>query len=197
MTHPSAQTPRLRVEDAVLDLCNISPAAGALDLILRATQRRVTTAERVRRAMGVRRHLRWRSLLMEVLAEVENGVASPLESRYHRDVECRHHLPPAIRNAPEPQAGGGHLYRDVRYRAWHVVIELDGREAHPTVGAFRDMRRDNVAAVAGDVVLRYGWRDVIGDPCGVATQVNAVLKLGGWQGEAQPCGATCAMRAPT
>ena len=189
--HPSAQPARLRVEEAVLDHCDSVAAPTAIDLVLRAAQRRVTTADRLRRSMQQRPRQRWRSLLLDVLAEVQGGVASNLELAYRRDVEETHHLPVGTRNEAETGLGGGHWYRDVRYRPWHVIVELDGREAHPVGAAFRDMRRDNVAAVAGDAALRYGWRDVVGDPCGVAAQVGAVLALGGWTGHPGKCGAAC------
>ncbi len=191
LIHPSAQPTRLRVEEAVLDHCDAVAAPAAVDVVLRATQRRVTTADRLRGSMNRRPRQRWRSLLLDVLAEVQVGVTSNLELAYRRDVEQRHRLPAGTRNAAEDGRRGGHWYRDVRYRAWHVIVELDGREAHPVDEAFRDMRRDNDAAVAGDTSLRYGWRDVVGDPCGVAAQVVAVLRLGGWAGLPRACSATC------
>jgi hypothetical protein len=66
--HPSVQPPRLRVEEAMLDHCDSATALAAVDLVLRATQRRCTTAERFSRAIGKRRRQRWRSLLLERLA---------------------------------------------------------------------------------------------------------------------------------
>jgi very-short-patch-repair endonuclease len=196
LVHPSASPPRLRVEVAVLDHCDSATATVAIDLILRATQRRYTTAERLRRSIAHRQRLRWRSLLLEVLSDVESGVASALERRYLRDVERPHDLPPGIRNQPEARPQGGNRYRDVRYRAWQVIVELDGREAHPVDEKFRDMSRDNVAAVAGDAALRYGWRDVVGAPCAVAGQVAAVLRLRGWTGRPRLCGPNCAVMRP-
>jgi hypothetical protein len=94
LIHPSAQPPRLRVEEAILDMARTVTAPELLDLVLRATQRRLTTAKRLRDSLDRRRRVRWRSLLLGVLAEIEDGVASPLEQRYLRDVERRHHLPP-------------------------------------------------------------------------------------------------------
>jgi very-short-patch-repair endonuclease len=196
LVHPSAQPPRLRVEEAVLDHCDSVAAPNAIDLVLRATQRRTTTADRLRHTMNRRPRQRWRALLLDVLAEVQVGVASNLELTYRRDVEQRHRLPAGTRNEMEDGPRGGHRYRDVRYRPWHVIVELDGREAHPVDEAFRDMRRDNIAAVAGDTSLRYGWRDVVGDPCGVAAQVGAVLRLGGWAGGPRKCGVACTVDRP-
>jgi hypothetical protein len=82
-------------------------------------------------------------------------------------------------------------YHDVRYRRWSTVVELDGRAAHPVEEAFRDFRRDNRVVVAGDVVLRYGWRDVACHPCEVAAQVAEVLQARGWPGPPRVCGSGC------
>jgi hypothetical protein len=101
LVHPSAQPPRLRVEEAVLDHCDSATAVVAIDLILRATQRRLTTADRLRRSIDQRPRQRWRSLLLEVLTDVVAGVESALERRYLRDVERPHHLPAGTRNKPE------------------------------------------------------------------------------------------------
>jgi hypothetical protein len=134
---------------------------------------------------------RWRALLNEVLAEVEEGIASPLERRYARDVERRHGLPRGERNRPEDRLGGGRWYRDVRYPRWCTVVELDGQPAHPADQRFRDLRRDNAAMVQGERVLRYGWRDVAGRPSEAAGQVGTVLQARGWPGKPRRCGATC------
>jgi hypothetical protein len=193
LVHPSAQPPRLRVDEAILDMAGTSTAPELLDLVLRATQRRLTTAHRLRRSVKQRPRVRWRDVLHEVLADIEDGVASPLELRYRRDVERRHQLPAGSRNQMEVRGFGGRWYRDVRYQQWRVVIELDGWEAHPTDGLFREMYRDNRAAVVGDRALRYGWREVMSDPCSVALQVSDVLTLGGWTGSPRPCGDGCAV----
>ncbi len=54
------------------------------------------------------------------------------------------------------------------------------------------MHRDNRLVVAGDVVLHFGWRDVIGRPCEVAAQVTQVLRVRGWTGSPRACGPSCA-----
>ena len=191
--HPSATPPRIRLESALLDQCEHECADQTTHLVLSAIQRRLTTAARIRAVIQSRTRHRWRALISEMLDEAREGVASPLELRFRRNVELRHRLPAGLRNRAEHAPTGGNWYRDVRYPRWRVIVELDGRAAHPADRAFRDLRRDNVAAVAGDSVLRYGWRDVVGDPCKVALQVSAVLTLRGWTGELRRCGATCSV----
>jgi hypothetical protein len=192
--HPSAGPPRTRIEEAVLDMADDEPdLERALGIVLKATQRRLTTADRIRTALARRTRHRWRVLLTEVLAEVDLGVASPLERRYSRDVEKRHGLPPGERNRPESAPGGRRWYRDVRYAQWDTVVELDGKEADPIDQRFRDLRRDNTAVVQGEGVLRYGWRDVAGRACEVAGQVSTVLRARGWTGKPRRCGPDCAL----
>ena len=195
IVHPSAAPPRIRLEDALLDQCEAETAGQAAHLVLSAIQRRLTTADRIRTAIDARSRHRWRRLILEVLGETRDGAASTLELRYRRDVELRHRLPTGIRNRREAAPTGGNWYRDVRYPSWRVIVELDGREAHPAHRAFRDLRRDNWAAVGGDTALRYGWRDVAGSPCAVAEQVALVLAGHGWTGRASPCGLGCELAA--
>jgi very-short-patch-repair endonuclease len=78
-----------------------------------------------------------------------------------------------------------------------LIVELDGQEAHPTGDAFRDRRRDNQVTVSGRRTLRYGWREVSQDPCGVAAEVAAVLTILGWTGNPHPCGPRCTLTVET
>ncbi len=101
---------------------------------------------------------------------------------YARGVEKAHGLPGGVRNLPEGRAGR-RRYRDVRYRRWRLVVELDGRAAHPEEDREHDDLRDNeLVAQEGTRTLRYGWRSVVTRPCATAAQVAAVLGAGGWTG---------------
>jgi very-short-patch-repair endonuclease len=82
---------------------------------------------------------------------------------------------------------GGRTYDDVRYAEFGVVVELDGRAAHPDETRWRDMARDNASVVDGRRVLRYGWADVASQPCEVAAQVATVLGVAGWRGMLRRC----------
>jgi hypothetical protein len=195
-THPTAAPQRLRLEEALLDaVAQAARPADVVSLVVRATQRRLTTAARLRECLARRRGHRWRALLGAVLAEVEDGVQSPLEGQYLRRVERAHTLPRGRRNLGEAEAGR-RRYRDVGYDPWLLVVELDGREAHPDDQRFRDMRRDNAVVLSGRVSLRFGWHDVVSDPCGVASQVGAALRAQGWGGRPTPCSPSCPLPAP-
>jgi hypothetical protein len=193
LVHPVALPPRLRVEAAVLAATDCALTAGTVvDLTLRATQRRVTTAPRLLAALGAWPRHRWRALLAEILSDAADGAASALELRYFRDVERAHGLPRGRRNAPDSLGNGkATRYRDVRYEKYNTVVELDSREAHPLDEAFRDLRRDNALIAAGEQPLRYGWRDVVDLSCEAARQVIQVLRRQGWSGVPKKCGPHC------
>lgn len=189
--HPAASPPRIRIEESLLDECTRRTEAEAVGLILRATQRRLTTPARVTAALSRRAVQPWRTLIRDVLADAEAGVASPLELHYRRRVEGPHGLPIGQRNAAEVDGAGGRKYRDVDYRRWRLVIELDGQGAHPRDEVFRDLRRDNQVSATDRTTFRYGWHDVVGEPCTVAAQVGIALKQRGWLGTIRPCGPDC------
>lgn len=191
----SAGTPRrTRLEATVLDLADRAGSEeGAVDVVLRVIQRRLTTARRLRAELAARARHRRRGLLTDMLAEVDDGVTTPLELRYARDVERAHGLPAAQRNRPEGRSGR-RRYRNNRYLDFGLLVELDGEEAHPPEEAYLDRRRDNAVVVVEQGTLRYGWRDVTGRRCLTADEVGAALAHRGWTGRPTPCGPDCRLR---
>lgn len=189
--HPTRLPPQTRVEETILDLVQRSRTVDdALGWLTRAVGRRLTTAARIEAAMGRRAKLRWRSELRAAVADTAQGCHSPLELRYLRDVERAHRLPTGERQAVRERRGG-RWYDDVHYRGYRTRVELDGRAAHPADRRWRDIRRDNSAAVNGETTLRFGWSDVATDTCFTAAQVAAVLRRNGWPGRPCPCGPDC------
>lgn len=178
---PRGGPPRIGVEDAVLDLCAGASEKETIDLVTRAVQQR-TTPQQLLRRLAQRSRSGNRELIRAVLTDVAEGAQSPLELRYLHDVERAHGLPPGRRQAPR-----GQDLRDVLYEDYALVTELDGRVGHDGVGLFRDMARDNRALIAGESSLRFGWPDVVGDPCGVARLVAEMLRRRGWPGELGRC----------
>jgi hypothetical protein len=170
-------------EDTVLDLVDTSTPDEALGWVSGAVQSRRTTVARLRQALRRRQRIRHRRLLEELLTDVAHGAESPLEVLYLRDVERAHRLP---RGERQSRSAAGDV-RDVLYRAYGTVVELDDRLGHEGLGRFRDMRRDNAATVDGEVTLRYGNTDLRSDPCTAAFQVAAVLIRRGWEGSPVPC----------
>jgi very-short-patch-repair endonuclease len=194
--HPVLLPPRTRVEDTLLDLAE---AAGSLDEAVRwlsmGCGARLTTAGRLQRAAETRARLRRRADLNMALVDVGDGVHSVLEYRYVRDVERRHRLPRAARQARSAVAGRSQ-YRDNLYAEFGVCVELDGRAAHPDHRRWADQRRDNAAAGQGIITIRYSWAEVRYRPCRTAAEVAAVLRSRGWPGLPRACGPGCAAAPP-
>lgn len=174
--------PSLGVEDTVLDLVAEASQQEAINYVTAAVQLRLTNAPRLRAALARRRRIRHRALLDDLLADVAEGVRSPLELTYLRDVERAHGLPKGQRQTRRRRSEV-----DVLYEEYALLVELDGRRGHDDLGYFRDMRRDNLSTTDGLATLRYGQRDVFGTPCPVAWQVGANLGQRGWPGPLQRC----------
>ena len=198
-THPALSPPRLRLEEAVLDVADDATRPWeAVDVVLRAVQRRATTAARLRRALAARSRHRWRRLLGLVLEDVVAGALSALEREFLRTVERAHGLPSGAYNPGElvrELRQRRRRYRDVRYHPWRLVVELDGAEAHPPEEDWKDQEKDNGVTRSGRSSLRYGWRAVAHDPCAVAAEVADSLRVRGWGGAPSPCGPTCRIAA--
>ncbi len=191
--HPSRIPPRTRIEETVLDLAEEARTADdAFGWLMRGCGKRLTTQPRLATAMGARKKMRRRGLLTVALPDIGDGVHSPLEYRYVRDVERAHGLPAAQRQEPVI-IGGRRRYLDNLYRPYGVGIELDGKAAHPVEERWRDIYRDNAAAEAGIEILRYSGADVTERPCQVAAQLAKVLSQRGWPSTLRRCGAACTL----
>ncbi len=184
--------PRTKVEETVLDLTQTAKTFDDVcGWITRAFARHLTDENRLNAAMTARAKLRWRADLHELMRAAAGGDHSVLEFRYHRDVERAHGLPEPKRQVPFVTAGGRRGRRDLAYEEYKVVVELDGRLAHPAENQWKDKKRDNAAAVDGQQPLRYGWTDVTRQPCETAAEVARVLQSRGWDGCPRPCSPGC------
>ena len=185
--------PRTMTEETVLDLAQTATSFDdVISLLARACQRRLTTPFLISDTLSRRAKMSWRAEIELALRDVASGVHSPLENRYVRDVERAHGLPTPKRQAQaQAEQRGRVIYRDARYREYGVVVELDGRASHPDERRWQDKHRDNAAATAGIVTLRYSWADVTERPCETAREVAAVLSSRGWPGRLRRCGPGC------
>lgn len=180
--HGVGEPPRTRFADTLLDLC----ADGDDDAITRLIADHVAGSrgrrDQVLAVLRARPRHPHRALIRDVLSDVEEGVRSPLERRYRRDVERAHGLPPARRQA---RTHAGHR-ADCRYEPWGLLVELDGRAYHNGSRRFVDMQRDNEHVLQGSPTLRFGWLHVI-EACQTASVVGRALQLLGWSGEPSSC----------
>ena len=191
--------PRTRIEDTVLDLV----AAGAnfdqaYTWISRAFFRKLVTARALREALARRSRIRWRAWLNDAFAEARDGVLSPLELRYVRDVERAHGLP-ASQHQARRQLNGKTHFKDNWYPEYRLAVEIDGPAYHENEQAQRDKDRDNANLAADDVkTFRFGPAAVTECACQTASMVAATLQRNGWRGSPRPCRrANCTVgRAP-
>ena len=189
--HPARLPPQTMVEETVLDLAEImTTAEDAVAWAIKACQRRLTIPERVDSAMAARRRVRWRRDLADALTEVRDGVHSPLELRYKKDVEGKHGLPRGERQVLTIR-DRQRQYHDVRYMKYGVCVELDGVTAHPAESRRRDSSRDNASTLHGILTLRYDWISVAYHPCSVALEVGQLLADRGWPGGVRACAPGC------
>lgn len=194
--HPMLTPPRTRIEDCVLDLIETGGSVdAAVGLILRASASRRTTPARILAALERRARMPRRAVLRQALGVAQEGSHSLLEFRYVNRVERPHGLPAGHRQAPVRRAGR-RQYQDLSYDDYGLVVELDGRAAHPEWFRWADIRRDNANAATGQVTLRYGWEDVTERPCQTALEVAATLVGHGWTGVLRRCGSRCPVLRP-
>ena len=185
---PPWELPRTRIEDTVLDLIGASRSfSHAYTWVSRATSRRLATTAMLREAMKARSRIRWRAWLRDALAEAADGVFSPLELRYARDVERAHGLPAAQRQARMEIDGKIH-FKDNLYAEFDLCVEVDGPAFHQHEQAEQDRRRDNLnLARDGVQTFRFGPVEVTELACQSAAMVGAALSRNGWAGTPRRC----------
>lgn len=191
--HPLLVPRRTRVERTVLDLMDAAPDIDrAFAWMADACQKKLTSALRLRAALMASPEIRRRSVLLWALGDIATGGHSLLERQFLGLV--RRHGLPAPRQQVRVVSGRRTHWVDCDYGELRTRVELDGHVGHDlTLDRLRDMQRDNLAATADVLPLRYGWPDVVDRPCSVASQVASVLQLRGWTGTPRRCGRECGL----
>jgi hypothetical protein len=142
-------------------------------------------------AVKSRKKLRWRVELTEAIVAASGGAHSALELLWEKNVELPHGLPLAMKQVPFTKADGQVGFRDREYVPWGVIIELDGKKAHPDERRGHDKARDRRASADSKETLRYGWRETRYEGCQSAVEVIRVLWRRGWRGRPKPCSQHC------
>jgi hypothetical protein len=183
---------RTTVEDTVLDLVDKAERFDdACGWVTRAFARGLTDASRLRKAIASRGRLQWKADLVELVDAAAAGDESVLEFRYTRDVERAHGLPASRRQVQAVGPGARRIRRDRVYTEFRVIVELDGRMAHPPESKWRDAERDNAATADGGHPLRYGWVHVRHRSCVTAVEVGRALSQHGWADRLRACSPGC------
>jgi hypothetical protein len=180
--------PRTRIEDTVLDLVTTAATfERGYSWIARAVSQDLVTVAVLRSALANRKRIRWRAWLVDALEDSGDGVNSPLERRYVRDVEQAHGLPTAQRQAGRTLGDKTH-YKDNWYAEYRVAVEIDGPAYHRGDRAAADRDRDNLNLAADAVqTFRFGPAGVTERACESAALVAATLRRKGWTGTPHPC----------
>lgn len=181
---PDAWPHRTTVEHTVLDLARERDLDGAIALVARACQRRMTDELALLAALAERPTQSGRALLVEALSDMPRGAHSVAEVRYVRDVERAHGLPTGIGQEPGPRG----THRDRAYAELRLIVEVDGRRGHQGwLGQQADGRRDRRSAAGGWLTVRVLWLDVANTPCELALELGAICQSRGWTGQLRAC----------
>jgi hypothetical protein len=192
---PPWQLPRTPIAETVLDLIESAKTTDdAFAWLTRAVSRDLVHPAMLREALKARKRMRRRPWLLEALTDVADGVMSPIELRYVRDVERAHGLPSARRQVRR-ELDGGVRFLDNFYEAFKLCVEIDGRLTHPPEQKWRDADRDSDNLFRDDVqTIRLGLRHVTSGRCAQAAKLAALFTRRGWDGEGlRPCGPDCAV----
>jgi very-short-patch-repair endonuclease len=103
------------------------------------------------------------------------GATTPTRSRLERRLLalCRRHRLPL----PETNVRVGPFLVDFLWRQQGLIVETDGYEHHRDRAAFEaDRARDGKLTLMGYTVIRVTWRQLTGDPGGVAATLRALLR---------------------
>lgn len=193
---PPWELPRTPIAETVLDLAaSAKTLDDAYGWVTLATGRRLVNRATLRAALAARKRIRWRAPLSEALAETEEGIMSPLERRYVRDVERAHGLPAARRQACIATPNGVR-YLDNYYEAFRLCVELDGQASHPPEQKWRDADRDSDNLLREDIqTVRFGFLHVTTRRCETAAKLATLFIRRGWDTAGlRACGPGCAVQ---
>jgi hypothetical protein len=193
---PPWQLPRTPIAETVLDLIESAKTTDdAFAWLTKSIGRDLVNAGMLNAALVGRKRMRRRPWLAEALTDVADGVMSPIELRYVRDVERAHGLPQARRQARR-ELDSGVRFLDNFYEAFKLCVEIDGRLTHPPEQKWRDADRDSDNLFRDDVqTIRLGLRHVTSSRCAQAARLATLFIRRGWDGEGlRPCSPDCAVK---
>jgi hypothetical protein len=161
--------PCVTLDQVFVDLAQVVSARRLGEALARRVDSRPDVLDSVRDryvALAPRggRNLRPLRAVLERFGAGEDIAESELERRM-RALFRRPGLPPIAWQAPFPGRVAGASRVDGVIEAWKTVVEGDGRAWHTRVDDFeRDRRRDQAAAAAGYLTLRYTYHQVTAEP---------------------------------
>lgn len=156
---------------------------AAMLLTMAVHQRCCTPQELGEAVLAVRRHRR-RQFLRSIALDLLGGVRSLPELDFAR--MCRRRgLPEPTRQSVRSRAGGRYVL-DAEWKAWRVIVEIDGIQHLDAREAVADAARHNDVGANGSQVLRIPTLGLRVDPDRFLDQVEAALRRGGWDSAIEP-----------
>ncbi len=186
--HWNLSPPRTRVEVAAVELAHRAPDdLAAISALASLVGSRRTIASRLRTEIERRGRLRRRSMLTELIGDLDRGTHSVLEHGYLTRVVRPHGLPePTSRQAPVSSPTGTQ-YRDVAQADLDLAVELDGQLHDDADARDADADRDLDDLARGWVTPRIRYRQVFATPCRTAARLADVFASRGWDGAPRAC----------
>lgn len=158
---------------SVIDAWPLLDLPGRRPLLLDVVREGRATTKQLRSSLAERPNVGGHRALAQAIDLAEDGCQSELEAMGVLSVFRHRSLPRSVGQF-RVELRDGHVRLD---RAWPEVklaVELDGARFHTNPeDRRRDLARDAALAVAGWVVLRFTYADVLRDPDGVRARVLA------------------------
>jgi very-short-patch-repair endonuclease len=171
--------PVTTVPRTIFDMAAILPPSHVESAINEAEVRRLTDPLSLSDLLSRYPGRRGSRTIRAILAEHELGVGITREELEHRFREfIDQHGLPRPRFNHHIHVGGRLIEADCVWEGQRLIVELDGRATHGTAKAFEDDRaRDRALSVAGWRVIRITWRQLHGDPGGLAADLRTLLRI--------------------
>lgn len=155
-----------------LDCLATFPYSEAENLLAWVRTREVVTVDVLAAAVAERGGRPGVAQLRRLLAATAGGALSEGERRLHRLLDVAGLI--GWEADQRIVVNGRVIARaDVLFRAERLILEVDGRRAHPDFEA--DRARLNALTVAGYTVLRFTWRQLVDHPATVRGQIETAL----------------------
>lgn len=161
----------------LLDFAAVATPDELRKAIAQAEILRVFDLAAVREALRRSRRRRGVARLRRALA-----MHDPRSERLQSELEHRFLALCTRARLPAPEVNVPMVFDGIRievdflWRDAGLIVETDGRRYHDTMSAFEDdRRRDQLLVLNGWRVIRCTWRQVVGDPEGLAHTLRAIL----------------------
>jgi very-short-patch-repair endonuclease len=164
------------VPRTAIDCLSSMPLREGIGLYAWLTAHDCLDRARLTEAVAARTGRRGVGTLRELQRSTRSGAVSEAERRMHALLEGAR-ITGWQAGVRISDADGVIGVVDVCFPAQRVVVEIDGRSAHSTPRALlHDRRRQNRLALAGYVVLRFTWSDLVSRPGAVVSLVRRALQ---------------------